>query len=56
MFNMPDLSIPLQFTEKSDILPLNDTSPDWAISKFSDMLPRQNSLGKYVFLLSTLNL
>ena len=56
MFNMPDLSIPLQFTEKSDILPLNDTSPDWAISNFSDMLPRQNSLGKYVFLLSTLNL
>ena len=42
MFNMSDLSIALQSTEKSSTFPLKDTSLTSIASDISGTFPRQN--------------
>ena len=47
MFNMSDLSIKLQSTEKPYIFPFKDTSLESAALNPLYMLPRQNWDGKF---------
>ena len=54
-FNMSDLSIELQSTEKLYTFPFKDTSLDSAALNLSDILPKQNRVGKLRFLLLALN-
>ena len=54
MFNNLDLSIALQSTEKSYTLPFKDTSPDSKGLNLLDMLPWQNWVEKWTFLLTFL--
>ena len=56
MFNMSDLSIELQSTEKSYTFPIKDTSLDWILLNLLDMIPRQNWVWKVILLLPALNL
>ena len=56
MFNMSDLSIELQSTEKSYTFLFIDTSLDSVALNPSDVLPKQNQTGKLTFLLPALNL
>ena len=56
MFHISDLSIELQSTEKSYTFPPNDTSLDSVALSPSDILNKQNRVGKLTFLLSALNL
>ena len=52
---MSDLSIELQSTEKLYTFPFKDTSLDSAALNLSDILPKQNRVGKLRFLLLALN-
>ena len=56
MFNMSDLSIEWYSTEKSCAFPFKATSLDSVALNPSDILPKQNRVGKLTFLLSALNL
>ena len=53
---MSDLLIELQSTEKLYTFPFKDTSLDSATLNLSDILPKQNRVGKLRFVLSALNL
>ena len=52
MFNMSDLPIALQSTEKSYTFPFRDTSLQSTTPNLLDMFPRQNWVEKLSFLLS----
>ena len=56
MFNMSNLSIEPESTEKSYTFLFKDTSSESTQSKLLDMLPKQNWDGKLTFLLLALNL
>ena len=56
MFNMLDLSIELQWTVKLYTFPYKHTSLDSVALNPSDILPKQNLVGKLIFLLSALKL
>ena len=56
MFNMPDLSIKFNSTEKLYISHFHDTSLDSVALNLLEIVPRQNWVATLTFLLSALNL
>ena len=54
MFNMSDFSIVSQSIEKSYTFPFKDTTVDPVAPNWLDMLPRQNRIRKFTFLLLAL--